>query len=188
MPEHNAQSELSGFESEQWRASTLAALIDHIIGRHHVLVRQELPRMEDAIVRAAEAGGRGGAATVAPLAHTFRFFKRELEAHLVKEEEMLFPLVRQIEEAAELAGERPRLAFGSIAHPINLLREDHQAEQRQLQRMLKMTENYSGPAEIATIYRSIAEQLRALEADMRVHVYLEDEILFPRARSLENGL
>jgi len=172
-------------ESARWSASSLHGLIEHITSRHHAYLRSELPWMERAIARAAESGGRAGSSALAPLSRTFRFFKRELELHLRKEEEVLFPLIRQMETAVNSGAGPSRYSFGSIANPIGILEEDHKGEGRQIEQMLDWIGNYSGPRQTAPIFGPLFDRLQALDADMRLHVHLEDEILFPRVRLLE---
>lgn len=173
------------FEKAQWSTGSLHGLIEHIVRRHHVYLRGELPWMQRAIARAAEISGRDDASMLVPLARTFRFFMRELELHLRKEEEVLFPLIRQIQTAIDFGAKPPRFSFGSIANPIGIMEQDHEGEKHQIQRMLDLTGNYSGPPETTHIYGPLFNRLQALDADMRLHVYLEDEILFPRVRFLE---
>ncbi len=170
------------FASARWSASSLNRLIEHIITRHHAYLRGELPWMESTIARAAEIRGRADASMLAPLGRTFRFFKRELELHLRKEEEVLFPLIRQIEMAVNSGARPPRFSFGSIANPIGIMEEDHEGERRQLEQMLDLTGNQP---QTVDIYGLLFERLRALDSDMRLHVHLEDEILFPRVQLLE---
>ena len=174
-------------EQPDWNASGLDALMRHIVVQHHEYLRHELPLMEQLIARLRAARSRTDAATVVPLEKVFRFFKRELENHLRKEEEVLFPMIAQL-EAASVAGVRlPRYSFGPIANPIGIMEEEHDAERRELAKMLGLTGNCSASAEASTMYRTIFERLTTLDADMRRHVHLENHILFPRVEVLENA-
>lgn len=174
-------------EQPNWNATSLDALMRHIVVRHHAYLRNELPLMERLIARLREARGRTDAATVIPLEKVFRFFRREMESHLRKEEEVLFPMIAQL-EAASVAGIRlPRYSFGPIANPIGVMEEEHDAERRELDKMLGLTGNCSGPADACNMYRTVFDRLKALEADMRRHVHLEDHMLFPRVEVLENA-
>ena len=161
--------------------------MQHIVVRHHAYLRKELPLMERLVARVRETRGRSDANTLAPLEKVFRFFKRELENHLRREEEVLFPLIGQVETASKSGAEPPRFPFGPLANPIGIMEEDHDAERRQMQKMLVFTGNYTGPAETANVFRSLFERLQILESDLRLHVHLEDHILFPRAGLLENS-
>jgi regulator of cell morphogenesis and NO signaling len=180
---------LTEFNAEQadWNSAGLDALMQHIVVRHHAYIRNELPLMEGLVALVRETRGRSDANTLAPLEKVFRFFKRELENHLRREEEVLFPLIRQLEMASKSGAELPRFPFGPIANPIGIMEEDHDAERRQMQKMLVFTGNYTGPAETANVFHALFERLEALESDMRLHVHLEDYILFPRAGVLENS-
>jgi len=173
-------------EQADWNTAGLDALMQHIVVRHHAYLRKELPLMERFVTRARETRGRADANSLAPLEKIFRFFRRELENHLRREEEVLFPLIRQLEKASKSGAELPRFPFGPITNPIGIMEEDHDAERRQMEKMLVMTGNYTGPAEAVHAFRSFFEKLQALELDMRLHVHLEDHILFPRAGVLEN--
>jgi regulator of cell morphogenesis and NO signaling len=172
-------------EQTNWNTSSLDALMRHIVARHHGFLRKELPSMESAIAKAVELRARTNANALVSLERTFRFFKRELELHLRKEEEVLFPLIRQLEVAFSTGARLPRFPFGSIANPIGIMEEDHDTEKRQLEKMLGLTGNYSGPPEAATICRLVFERLHSIDADMQLHVYLENNVLFPRISSLE---
>ena len=173
-------------EQADWNTAGLDALMQHIVVRHHEYLRKELPLMERLLARARVTRGRVDANTLAPLEKVFRFFGRELENHLRREEEVLFPIIRQLETASKSGAELPRFPFGPITNPIGIMEEDHDAERRQMRKMLMMTGNYTGPAEAANVFRSFFEKLQTLELDMRLHVHLEDQILFPRAGVLEN--
>ena len=172
-------------EQADWNTGGLDALMQHIVVRHHAYLRKELPLMERLVARLREIRGRADANTLAPLEKVFRFFKRELGNHLRREEDILFPLIRQLETAAKSGAKLPRFPFGPITNPIGIMEEDHDAERRQMEKMLVMTGNYTGPAEAANAFRPLFEKLEALELDMRLHVHLEDHILFPRAGALE---
>lgn len=174
-------------EQADWNTAGLDALMQHIVVRHHAYLRKELPLLEKFIAHVRETRGRADANTLAPLEKVFRFFKRELENHLRREEEVLFPVIRQVETASTSGARPPRFSFGPIANPIGIMEEDHDAERRQIEKMLVLTGNYTGPAETASAFRSLFERLEALESDMRLHVHLEDHILFPRAGVLENS-
>jgi len=174
-------------EQANWNGASLDALMEHIVGRHHGFLRKELPSMERAIGKAVEVRAGPNPTALVSLERTFRFFKRELELHLRKEEEVLFPLIRRLEVAVTTGARLPKFPFGSIANPIGIMEEDHDVENRQLEKMLGLTGNYSGPQEAAIICRLVFERLQRMDADMRIHVHLENDILFPRISSLEDA-
>lgn len=161
----------------KWQAAALHEVIDHIVERHHAYLRRELPALETLVHQAGK--GRGRSEGPDPLEKLFRYFRRELENHLRREEEVLFPLIRKI-EAAQAAGlEPPRFPFGPITNPIGILEHDHDAERKQLAAMREILGKRAGPDP-----GGLLERIEEMEADTGLHIDLEDGILFPRAAAL----
>ena len=102
-----------------------------------------------------------------PLGQTFEALRQELDAHLMKEEMILFPMIR--------AGVR------SVGNPINVMEHEHDSAGRALETMRAVTANYTLPAEACNSYRALFAGLQELEADLHQHIHLENNILFPRA-------
>ncbi len=144
---------------------TAGELIEHIVAAHHEHLRAELPRLERAL---AERAGQRELALL-------RRVRSEIEQHLLREEQTLFPLIVRLERMRG-GGQRPeRHPFGSLRNPIAFMLQDHRIDEQLLSELRPLIE----PA--------CAERLSAIEADLRVHVALEDEILFPWAVRLEEG-
>ena len=97
--------------------------MQHIVIRHHAYVRKELPLIEGLIAAVRETRGRADANMLVPLEKVFRFFKREVENHLRREEEVLFPLIRQVETASKSGGKPPQFSFGHLANPVGIMEE-----------------------------------------------------------------
>ena len=75
-----------------------AALADHIEATHHDYLRRELPRLEATLARVVNAH-QARHPELRELATVFAGLKDELESHMVKEEKVLFPIVRELEAA-----------------------------------------------------------------------------------------
>jgi regulator of cell morphogenesis and NO signaling len=54
--------------------------------------------------------------------------------------------------------------------------------------MRRLTGDYAAPADACATYHALLNGLQALEADLHVHIHLENNILFPRAAELEAKL
>lgn len=166
------------FQPEQWRDRTLTELIQYIVTKHHDYLRAELPVIEMQLERteASESHTESNG-----LKRTFRQFRREMENHMKKEEVVLFPLIEKIEQTRTAGEEPPVLPFGTIEHPIAVMKQEHDQARKELAEICTLTAGFTrGKA-------STLEKLRTLDADMGVHSRLEDEILFPRAIDMERG-
>jgi regulator of cell morphogenesis and NO signaling len=70
------------------------SLINQIVDTHHGYLKAERPRLEALLQREA------GSAVPGAVAEIFASIKQELEGHLMKEEHVLFPLIRALENGA----------------------------------------------------------------------------------------
>ncbi len=166
-----------------WTEATLTELADHIQQTHHDYLREALPRLTHLTQKVASAHGDKDPRLV-DLAEVFAEFRLELEAHMAKEELVLFPLCRTLDGATE----RPVFHCGSVHNPIRVMVLEHDDAGAALERMRSLTDGYTPPAHACNTYRAMLQALEELEADMHQHVHKENNILFPRAAAAEAGL
>ena len=82
-----------------WTSVPVAALCEHIVGRHHAYLRDELPLLGQLVDKVARAHG-GAHPELVDVQAAFAALAGELEQHLVKEEQILFPRAVALEAAA----------------------------------------------------------------------------------------
>ncbi|MCC7012967.1 MAG: iron-sulfur cluster repair protein YtfE [Planctomycetes bacterium] len=150
-----------------WDDAPLGELIAHLLGHYHQSHREELVRLHAAAakvehVHAAKASCPHG------LAEHLARMHEELEDHMQKEEQVLFPMV---------ASGRGALA----AMPVQVLESEHRDHALNLQRMRKLAHDFSAPEEACGTWRALYLGLAALERDLMQHIHLENNVLFPRA-------
>ena len=165
----------------EWVSAPLNVLIDHIIGTHHAYLKAELPKLSARMAKVINAHGERRA-ELAQMGGILEDLREELEAHLMKEEMVLFPIIRRME-----AGERGAAAShcGSVANPIRVMEHEHDAAGTALARLRELSSGYQVPADACNTYRALYYELEQLEGDLHRHIHLENNILFPRAATLE---
>lgn len=166
-----------------WTTAPLGALADHIVAVHHEYLRQELPRLAGLVAKIADVHGKGHPELLEVRA-VFNGLKEELEAHTDKEEQVLFPMIKQLETASE----QPQFHCGSVNNPIRVMELEHDDAGAALERLRALTGDYEPPAEACNTYRATLAGLAELEANMHQHVHKENNILFPRASAVEAEL
>ena len=102
----------------------------------------------------------------------------ELQMHLLKEENILFPYVRALAAAAEQGGGAPPAMFGSVRNPIRMMEMEHQGAGGELEALRALTANFTVPEDGCATYRACLEALAAFDTDLRTHIHLENNILF----------
>jgi len=171
-------SEGSGSAEIDWTTAPLDVLINHIEETHHAYLRRELPRLESLLEKVAHVHGTD-APWVVSVKDVFTELKPSMEAHIEKEEEIVFPFIRACAEDASTPG--PDALGGD---PIALMEEEHDETGAALKRMRTLSHDFTIPEWGCNSFRAVMDGLEALETDTHQHVHKENSILFPRARAL----
>ena len=143
-----------------------SALIALIETRYHAVHRHELPELVR-LARRVEAVHKGHPASPAGLADLLDSLTEELEEHMLKEEQVLFPLMRR--------GGHPM-----IAQPIRMMLSEHDDHGEKIRRMEALTGDFIVPAEACSTWRALYGGGRKLVDDLMEHIHIENNVLFPR--------
>jgi len=167
-----------------WARASLELLCAHIIVKHHAFARRELPRLLDL---AASVLDRHGAAhpELAAIQSALTQLELSVNEHLAKEESVLFPYIVSLERSVSYTEEGPVSCYGFLPDPIALLSHDHEETATLLSHLRTLSHNFTPPAGVCLTYRIFYTGLQELEHDLRQHIHLENNILFPRSIKLE---
>jgi regulator of cell morphogenesis and NO signaling len=116
------------------------------------------------------------------LARLYRRLAWDLEQHMAKEEEVLFPAIRALE-----AGGPSRIHCGHLSSPIRVMEWEHDECGRILARMREVTRDYALPEGACGSFAALYGGLAAMEADLHAHIHLENHLVHPRALALADG-
>ena len=162
---------------------TMTELADDIERTHHAYLREELPRLGDLVKKVSAVHGQAHP-WLTGLTSVYAELVAELEPHMLKEEQILFPLIRELDQAATA----PSFHCGSVGNPIRMMEMEHQNAGAALGRIREMTTDYEIPEGACNSFRAMLSGLEHLEADLHLHIHKENEILFPKASEMEAKL
>lgn len=168
-------------------ALSLTDLMAHIQDTHHVFVRSECPRIQELANKVATKHGETHP-ELAQVRDVFAALAEELAVHLMKEEQILFPYIRLMEEAKMQNEPAPPAMFGTVANPIRMMEHEHDGAGEALRALRATTKDYTLPEDACTSYGVLFESLKNFEADLHQHIHLENNLLHPRALALEAKL
>jgi len=171
----------SGSE-ENWLETPLTQLVEHIVKTHHAYLKAELPRLTEMTTKVAEVHGEKRPNLV-KVAEVFTALRSELEPHMMKEEMILFPAIREL-EAASIALHFP---FGTVNNPIRMMEHEHENAGQCLAELRRLTDDFTAPEDACNTYKAMISGLSDIEADTHKHIHKENNILFPRAAELESS-
>ena len=156
----------------------LSDLIGHIVNTHHSYVKDSLPRISSYIFKVATKHGERFP-YMKQVYVLFTQMKKELEFHMEKEEQLVFPRIEEMEEGKPLP-DQPQY----LRAPIDVMEEEHEVAGTFMKMISELTSGYNPPAEACTTFRVALNELKGFEADLHQHVHLENNILFPKAIAL----
>lgn len=157
---------VSNRPSSSEAAATSDQLIDHILARYHDVHRAELPDLI-ALARKVETVHKGQDLAPIGIGKALEELRAELEAHMAKEELILFPLMRQGGHAM-------------IGHPIARMRHEHDEHGARLRHLQTITHDLALPVDACGSWRGLYAGIAKLIDDLTQHIDLENNLLFPR--------
>ena len=152
-----------------WDERPLGELIDHILVTYHEPLKEELPRIEAMMRKVHTVHGARDQERFDALLATVLEIRAEIEGHLPKEEEMLFPMIR--------AGRGATLGM-----PMSVMEEEHEILGGLLRKVRELTNDYVVPDDACNTYRALWVALEDLELETHEHIHLENNILHKRAQ------
>ena len=162
---------------------SLSFLVDYIVNTHHSYVLQTLPDLCSYAAKVAKVHGDNHAELI-QVNQLLQEINVELLSHLQKEEKVLFPYIKALENTA---GGKVAQAdvLGSVQAPINMMEMEHEMVGKNLELIRTITDGYALPAEACASYSLLYRTLQEFEDDLHLHIHLENNILFPKALLLE---
>lgn len=154
----------------------LVCLIDEIIQAHHEYLRQELPSILELLNKMVKLEGERQPKWNALKAIFIQFFI-ETNTHLTQEENLLFPMIRKIEEPISIVDLEQVQALVAILEKEHETLDALMIEIATLTKEIRVNQTGSSNAQI------IFDKLHQLEIDMEIHAHKEDHVLFPQALS-----
>ncbi|MCW3147063.1 iron-sulfur cluster repair protein YtfE [Stutzerimonas stutzeri] len=153
-----------------WRSSPLNELIEHILERFHERHREQLPEL---IRLASRVEHVHGAKPDCPngLAEHLWTMQQELESHMLKEEQILFPMLQRGIKTPQTDG------------PISVMRYEHDQHGNALAQLAALTNDITPPANACNTWRALYRGLEELRDDLMQHIHLENNILFHSAET-----
>jgi regulator of cell morphogenesis and NO signaling len=167
-----------GEPAAEWASLGPVELIDHIETVHHRYLWAELPRITALVDKILTVHGDRHP-ELAEVQRLYTELRADLEPHLAREEQELFPMIRRL--AATAGG--PRSDTRVLAAQIDALTVEHETVGDLLDALSRVTSGYTIPADGCASYSACYRALADLEADTHLHVHKENNLLFPAARA-----
>ena len=169
-----AYEEAQKYSNGQVDFKTMAPsdLIEHIINTHHAYLNTELPEISKYVNTILKVHGKTHGDVLFKVHKLFHSLKADLEQHLIKEEQILFPMIKEYDKDPSVE------MVDRIAAVIKEIEDEHEGAGGILKDLRKITDEYKAPEDGCGTYKITFQKLEALEADLFQHIHLENNILF----------
>jgi regulator of cell morphogenesis and NO signaling len=168
---------------EAWATMDAVPLADHIEATHHRYLWDELPRLTALMTKVRDVHGQRHP-ELHDVAACLAELRADLEPHLMKEERVLFPMIRELATATS----PPSFHCGSIHNPIGMMMREHDNAGELLERLRQLTNEYVPPADACASYTALYQGLEQLQSDTHLHIHKENNVLFPMVEAMEATL
>jgi len=142
-------------------------LIDYIVNHFHMAHRAQLPELIS-LSRRVEHVHQGHPRCPTGLADELEAHLQEMESHMLKEEQVLFPmLIRGMRAPAE--------------GPITIMKFEHGQHLDAIERIRDLTQDLILPDDACNSWRNLYAGISAYARDLTQHINLENDVLFAPA-------
>lgn len=170
---------------ENWSMATFIELVEYI-EQHHCELKEQLHQLQRLLDQTVEEHKDSHGIILVSLQEFYVKFKDEMERHFEKEEKILIPYLRQMDDFNKNLGPKPDFQHSSIKNPISHIEYDHdQTENVMFNRLHAITNNYQLPQDSGEALKALYDGLKDIENNIRKHINLEHKILFPLTIQLE---
>jgi regulator of cell morphogenesis and NO signaling len=162
-------------------------LADYIINTHHSYIRKTLPDIRSYAEKVKTVHGSAHPELFRIL-ELVEEINAELTAHLIKEEKVLFPYIKELVAAKNNIKPLSAAHFGTVQNPIHMMEIEHELVGKNLDEIRKLSHNYTLPEDACASYQLLYRILDEFEEDLHLHIHLENNILFPKSLELEKSI
>ena len=163
--------------SQNFSEWDVSFLCDYIVNTHHKYVTKALPELDFYINKITSVHGENHP-ELNEVLFLFGKLQNELREHMKKEEEVLFPSIK--EAISHDSGD----AKSKISTEISRMKGEHEFAGEAMDRINELTGKYNLPADGCNSFRLTYQMLEKFEDDLHIHVHLENNILYPKALEL----
>lgn len=175
---------VAALDFNRWHPDFLA---DYIYNQHHLYYYNERPVILELMDKVAARHGAHQPELHALSALVNRLAD-ELDSHFVKEEKIVFPFIKAAAQAKNTGNFEGLRSLPSLTEPVRVMEAEHEGAGEILEQMRKLTDDYTPPAGACSSFQFLYKKLKALDEDLHQHIHLENNLLFPKALTLEKEL
>lgn len=165
---------------------SLEFLADFIVNTHHSYLLKNLPDIRKYAEKVMQVHGQRHP-ELNEIHRLVEAVNAELIDHMAEEVQTLFPWIKQL-VAAKSGGPAVAQHPTTFGEKVKAAQSEHVTIGKHLEALRANSKGYTVPSDGCASYTLLYRMLSELETDVRLHIHLENNILFPKATELERSL
>lgn len=163
-------------------------LTDYIVNVHHQYLRNAIPPLKDYIEELYKSH-KAEYPYLNDIHKLVASMSRQFTPHMKHEEEIIFPYIRQIAHAYYSKESYASLLVRTLRKPIeDVVEQEHELIADTLIELRLITNHYTPPENACLSHKVAFSKLKEVDTDLVQHMFLENDVLFPRALAMEKEL
>lgn len=172
-------------QSINFKEWPLELLVDYVTKYHHAKIREKGPELLQLCQKVANVHGNSHPELI-EVAALFENSLQDLLSHLMKEDNILFPVIYRLAEKVPALSDDA--CFPSVEMPISVMMHEHDQEGERFRTIAQLTQQYTVPEDACQSYRLMMTLLKKFEQELHEHIHVENNIIFPEAIRREAAL
>jgi regulator of cell morphogenesis and NO signaling len=165
--------------AKDWFEESLTDLLQYLTGDHRITLDDRIPTIQSEIERVI--GSLGEVEEIQRIRILFSHLSESLSTHVMNEERELFPFITDLDAAVSESMGPPRMRISQ-----RVLREllEHETFRDRFRTLRELAERLPDNEVVDALRRD----LKLFSNEVQRHMHLENNVLYPRAIDIENGL
>jgi regulator of cell morphogenesis and NO signaling len=160
-------------------------IIEYLKHSHFIFIKHKLPYISR-LVENFKAHHEDYEGVARDMKLVLPLFVEDFIEHIYEEEDTLFTYILALERAAKGDYSPSKLYYMMEKHSVRKFAMEHEVHDDEMEGIRKITKDYATHPQTPLHVKVIYHELKDFEKNLISHARIENEILFPKAMSLEN--
>ncbi len=176
------------FPQDKLLTFPISLIIDYIYKSHQYYLEIKVPEIEAIIHKLSMKAGNSRKNDLKLLERFFSDYKKEIIKHIKDEEDEVLPNVTRLDKAYKSDNINNEHVKIIRDYPIDAYAEKHNNVEEKLYDLKNILIKYLPPADDHDLIYALLIELFRLERDLNDHARIEDKVLIPKVRIMEQNI
>lgn len=174
------------FSKEQLQKFSSVLIVEYLSNAHNYYRNIKLPEIKGLIEEMKRQLTEQNQKNVELLGNFFDSYMTDLEHHFKVEEQQLFPYAIALDEAIESGKYQKEIISAVVNEPIEQFESIHASMEVTLSDLKNLIIRHMPPVVCTTLCQRLLTELFKFEEDLEDHSRIEEKVLVPKLKMLEN--